>query len=228
MRFLLSFLLCFVFLEVQTFAQESHIGSNGGPNYGSLGTISGTYAGVLLPTSSTGTASTSGTSSSTSSSSSASNSLGLFTLGISTTGPGTGAFLIFSGNRILNGTINAIADPNSQLIQGILNATFNYTFDQLLETSSGDTLNTVSATASVNGTLKATVGAGPSSATSSAQVLTGTAETETNQGGITSNGNPIVTQTQDYTVEGTQQSTTVAAGTFSIPNSSSSTSTTSD
>jgi len=101
MKTALAILMCFIISEAPVLA--IHGGYTLG---GDLAAAVGTYAGVLVPTSST----TLGSGTSTNF---GSNSLGLFTMSVPQTGIGSGTMAIFSGNDQLNGSIQALPDPNN-------------------------------------------------------------------------------------------------------------------
>jgi hypothetical protein len=114
MKIVLAVLLCFVLTISECFALK------GGPVFGNGGAnIIGRYAGVLRPPfcpladpsqCPTGF-----------------NSLGLFTLSIPQTGLGTGAAFIFTNGRSFTGTINAIGDPNTAVLSGVLSTEYQIT-----------------------------------------------------------------------------------------------------
>ncbi len=228
MRFLLSFLLCIVFLQAQTFAQNAdqsnnannnHVAANGGPNYGSLGTVTGTYAGVLIPTSvSSPTPNVAPVTSQE-----VSNSIGVFALSIPRTGVGTGAFLLFTqggvtslattGGLSFSGNLAVIADPSSSTIRGILSATA--TISQTTETLSSGTTNLLTLTTnSVSDTAVGEINAvvGQSSTAGGSASLTGTAFVTVSSPAVanTAFANGIQPEGISYlnlTVQGFQQST---------------------
>lgn len=190
MKILLSLLLCFLFLNAETNAQQSNIASNGGPNYGSLGNLNGTYAGVLTP--STG---------------SPTNALGLFDLVLKTTGIGVGSFLVFENGLSFSGTIDAIGDPTTFSIKGILQAGFYQTFPFInifgVQSFSQQEI------ATANGALTASAAASQSAGGSAfGTALTGTATVSV----VAINGNffnsniDLVKGTQTFIVDGFQQS----------------------
>src|SRR5438067_10134510 len=107
MRIVLALLMSFVLLQSESFA------ISGGPVFrGSLNVV-GTYAGVLVETSTTDT-------------SAAAPAIGLFTLGIPASALATGTLLFFDQGRIYTGSISAVADPTNGKITGLLEATFTF------------------------------------------------------------------------------------------------------
>ena len=110
MKKVLSLLVAYVFLQTQMWA----IG--GGPNQGggaSASSLVGSYAGALLPNSS----STGGAAQF--------NGLGLFTLSLPQTGLGTGDFIYFSEGKTFTGSITGLGDPNKQQFIGLVKAQFD-------------------------------------------------------------------------------------------------------
>ena len=211
MRFLLSFLLSFVLIEAQTYAQDtSHIASNGGPNYGSAASLVGTYGGVLVATSETDSSVTETDVTTTDQfgntfitpqvttqppTTVTPNALGVFTLGIQAEGISTGAFLMFASGQTFTGTIAGLANPTSQKFQGLFGASFTptttFSFSTQLAGTGTETQSAGTAQATASGELTATIGqeAGTSTfGSSSSQSLTGTA-TMTVAGNINPFGN---------------------------------------
>jgi len=211
MKLLLSFLLCFVFLEAQTFAQtvdQSNIASNGGPNYGGSASVVGTYAGVLIPTSVM-------TSSTTTKIATTSNALGIFSIGVPATGVATGGFLIFASGQGFTGDIVGIANPNTLTLQAVLAASFTPTTTTNASSSNSNVIiitggNTTTSTATATGDMTATISQGTSGDV--ANPLTGTASL-TVLGIPSPSGVGTVNTSYNLVVNGFQQSTTVSAGT---------------
>jgi hypothetical protein len=124
MKKVLSLLIAFVFLQVQTWALS------GGPNYSPQATfpnsIIGTYGGVMIPTSSTNTTvSTSATS------------IGLFSLAVTQSNLATGAAIIFVRGTAFIGQIAAMADADKKTIQGVFGGKSN--FQVIINTLTGTT-----------------------------------------------------------------------------------------
>ena len=107
MKKVLSLLVAYVFLQTQMWA----IG--GGPNRGGASAFSlvGSYAGALLPSSSSTGAQFNG--------------LGLFTLGLPQSGLGNGDFVYFSEGKTFTGTIVGLGDPKKQQFVGLVKAQFD-------------------------------------------------------------------------------------------------------
>ena len=96
MKKVLSLLLAFVFLQVQTWA---HVG---GPSYPSNAkSVQGIYAGVLVPTGL------------------GSNALGLFTLTSPSSGLATGTFAVFASGGTFKGTILGLIDPDKRTLNSV-------------------------------------------------------------------------------------------------------------
>jgi hypothetical protein len=102
MKALLGALMCLVFTITQSFA------ISGGPfSGGGHVVVTGTYAGVFVAAPV------------------ADNSIALFTLKITQTGIGTGSAIIFrNGLFYTDGTINAIGDPDTAKLSGVISASF--------------------------------------------------------------------------------------------------------
>ena len=197
MRAVLSTLLCIIFLESQALAvHQRHFNEGGGP----VPDVVGTYAGVLLP----GTVSSSDTSSNE-------NSIGVFSLSVPSSGLGSGTFVAFSGGRQFNGTIDAVADPDSGAVDGVLQATFNFTLTRVIGSSNGIPIfKDFTITATLSGSLEASAVTNTvttlDATTPSLARLEGTASLELNFGGVNlSDFSPIITNTLDFTVIGFKQ-----------------------
>jgi len=101
MKKVLSLLVTFVFLQVQSWALS------GGPSYGAINnSVSGTYAGVLV-----GGVGVNG--------------LGLFQIGMPTAGLGSGTFAFFAGGGAFFGTVVALADGEKSTMSGIFKGQLN-------------------------------------------------------------------------------------------------------
>ena len=192
MKALFASLLCLVLTASETFAIK------GGPPYPAGTNLVGTFAGVLQgvfdPTNP-----------------GSSNSIGVYSIGVPKTGNATGPFVMFARGRVFSGTITATADPNKATIQGVLNATYNFS----VTNSSG---LTVQVTANANGPLDATVASTKSkNLGTSSTTMRGTAVLNISQGLV--NGatfDPIIADILSLTVSGYKQSdaapTTVGGG----------------
>jgi hypothetical protein len=214
MRIVLSLLTCFVFLQAQTYA------INGGPVTNQDLTATGTFSGLLIPESSGALGGSGGGTGSGFATQTAANSMGLFTFGLPTSGLGSGSFLMFSEGRVYTGTITAFGDPNSGAIQGILQATYDYTLNTPTTVTNPDgsvsnTITNVAVTAGVHGTMAANaeqaaynpfiINAG------TGELISGTATLDIDQGQANIDGTPIITSTQQFVVDGLQQDATPAA-----------------
>lgn len=113
MKKVLSLLLAFVFLHVQSWALS------GGP-FGSQGrnSISGTYAGVFTGVSGTLTNPTTGATTMAT----GTNSIGIFVMGVPTTNLASGTVALFVEGFFYQGGILGIADPDKQMIYGVSQA----------------------------------------------------------------------------------------------------------
>jgi hypothetical protein len=106
MKAVLALLLSFVFVQTQAFA------ISGGPDYGNLGQVTGTYAGALFPSGSTLESGTP--------SPGANNSLGLFAIGVPSTGLASGIALYFTTGDAFTGSIVGVADPGEEVIRAVM------------------------------------------------------------------------------------------------------------
>lgn len=110
MKKVLSLLVAFVFMQVQTWALS------GGPRYGGdQASVSGTYAGVF--TGIGGTAINLGTGNLVDSA--GTNAVGLFVIGVPITDIANGTMAIFFEGSFFQGGILGIADPNKQTLTGV-------------------------------------------------------------------------------------------------------------
>ncbi len=194
MKALLGSLLCYVLFASECFA------ISGGPPYPG-GTISpaGTYAGVLQaefdPTDPFST-----------------NTVGVFTVGIPTTGPSTGLFLIFSRGREFGGSIQGVTDPTRGELKALLNATFN---TNVFFPSSGLTRLI---TSTVTGPLTAQITNNGNVFSQSSALLRGSATVFIENGFLQGSLDPVIDGTLILDVMGFKQSSTPpAAGTLTPP-----------
>ncbi|HEX8281457.1 MAG TPA: hypothetical protein VF551_08770 [Chthoniobacterales bacterium] len=159
MKILLAALMCLVFCTVQCYAVK------GGPIYPAGTNVTGTYAGVLEPRfDPTDPFST--------------NSLGIFSLSVPATGLAGGSFVMFVRGTVFKGTIQGLGNPNNGTVTGVLDASFSVLTNQFVIndpffgtfTSSSSTV-----TARAQGNLNARVSTARGALTTSATLLTGTA-----------------------------------------------------
>ena len=146
MKKVLSLLVAFVFMQVQTWALS------GGPQYGgSQAAVSGTYAGVFTGIGGTAVAQGGaalvdpiGT-----------NALGLFIIGVPKTDLATGSFALFFEGIFFQGGILAIADPNKSTLNGVAQAVH---IIQLSSGGVGGNSLSVNFDATADGTIKTKIG----------------------------------------------------------------------
>lgn len=198
MRFLLSLLLSFVLLHSQTYA------INGGPDYNGNGGFTpntiGTYAGVLVPTST----------SSTNSDSTDANSIGLFSIGQPATGFAKGGALVFIAGAAFTGNLTGIIDPNTVKLTAVIDAISTY--------SAARRVNGILTYSAVfaSGSIQAKLVAGKFNNSSKVSLLLeGTADVAV-YGAVRNDGSPIVSSTAKYTVSGFKQATTVVNDTVTF------------
>ena len=192
----------------------------GGPDYGGSGsTVStiGTYSGVIVGDTEFD-ASTAGPTipgdtlpSSTTTNTTASNALGLFDLVVPTTGTASGNFLLFADGTVFGGTIEGSADPNTDVLKGVVQGTYNFNITTI---SSSGTTTTTAVTAQAAGMIDAKVTAGGSTV---AARLSGTANLELSFGEYnTTTLEPVIERIITFTVSGFQQSATATSSAAAI------------
>ena len=211
MQKVLSLLLAYVFLQVQSFALS------GGPVYGTSAGLNviGTYAGVLIPDDAAVQLPNGAPVNITPSSAS----IGLFSLGVNETGPAIGAAIVFVRGTSFNGNIIGIADPGDCSISAIVDAVSTYTIQETVQTgvdaNGNPTFDVVESNLFAQGSLDAQIFAlpgatsGPFTVAPGSTRVTGTASLDI-FGQINPDGTPDVTQTVTFTVDGFKQSDTVS------------------
>jgi hypothetical protein len=140
MKAILGVLLCYVFFTSQCFAIK------GGPVYGkgSVSTV-GVFSGVLIPK----------TEQPKDAPDMAGNSLGIFSLTLPASGVGSGPALIFEGGVAFTGTIQALVDPDSAILYGVIDTSFTFMSSNSSDSSGTEILTSLLAIAGgqVNGRL---------------------------------------------------------------------------
>jgi hypothetical protein len=208
MKKVLSLLMMFVFLNATLLAFP--------PDYSGSGTVqnlTGTYAGVLVPTSDTDQVNTGTTS------------IGVFAVGIPGLTSGTvisqGVGVLFADGAGYNLSINGTFDPQDSTLTAIIFGESNFLvsesipngFENGVETFTTITFS-IEAEGSMTGTVKAPTGndavTGPGTKNSAS--ITGTAQIDTFTA-VDLNG-PIITGVINFTVTGFQQSATYSAPTL--------------
>lgn len=186
MKKVLSLLVAFVFLQVQSWALS------GGPVFGgNSAAVKGTYAGSMVP-------------------GVAGNSVGIFALGVPSTGLASGVFAMYIAGGAFYGSIIGVIDPDKLTLNALAQAQQNSTRTLL---SGGQLQILTIPVALASGALFATLvppdhGAFGSTSSSGGYRLTGTGQLQTSSfpaGG----GAPVPGTTVDVTVDGFQQATTV-------------------
>ena len=195
MKTLLAILLSFIIADFPVFGRDTYTLPGGSTS------LVGAYAGVLIPTADNllvAKATDFG-----------SNALGLFTLSIPTTGIGVGTAIIFSDGQTFSGSIQALPDPsNSTGVVGIMTATFSYTLNEVISSSTGQTLSSVSVTASAEGSFDAGQATNASSSGGQGIDLDGTSLINVSEGVVSNNGTPVIDEQITFAIEGYLQSTT--------------------
>lgn len=193
MKKVLSLLVAFVFLQVQSWALS------GGPVFaGSTAAVKGTYAGSLIP------------------STAASNSLGIFALGVPTTGLASGIFALFVSGGAYYGSMVGVIDPDKLTLNALAQASQSET---AVQTNANGTTTIVTipvglASGLIRATLKQQTSNGfSSSGGTGAYRLTGSGSLQTftlPTGSVfVGGGAPVPGAVINLTVDGFQQSTTV-------------------
>jgi hypothetical protein len=199
MKILLGCLMCVVLAASECFA------ISGGPVFGSGVNVVGTYAGVIKarplnapPSARFPDDFPPGCSF---------NSIGVFSVGVPTNGIASGDFVMFSQGRVFTGTIRGTADPNTAILRGILNATFDFS----VTIPGGDSIDV---TAEANGHLKTTISNVSNTALGTTAIrLSGTAKLNINQGEVNADLSPHNTCEMTLKVKGFKQSNIVSTGT---------------
>jgi hypothetical protein len=201
MKKILPLLLCYVLSASQMYAVS------GGPVFTSNISPVGTFSGVIEGITETDDLNASGPPipgdplpAVNNSSTTPSNALGLFDLVVPSVGLSSGTFLLFADGIVFTGTITASADPDTDKIIGILEATTNIMVTDL------DTGVSATVTESSVGEINATV-TGATSTGSSLGALKGTADLQVSFGEVDPTTlEPIVDRTINFIVLGVKQS----------------------
>ena len=210
---ILAVLLCHVLLTAQTYAIQGGPGGGGGFNsLNVVGTYSGVFTGVQEKDPNTGITS-------------ASNSIVLFSMNVPQTGLAVGSSIVFGGGNVYSGTLNAVVDPESGSVRGIVNATYSFQISLPIAVSDKGvvTYGAFTVTSTSVGKMNASIVASNSfstftGSTSAATLVTarlsGSAELDTGFGGINNDFSPVISRITRYTIDGfKQQATSSTAGT---------------
>ena len=155
MKILLACLMCLVLTMSECFALK------GGPIFGGSNTsVTGTYAGVLMPTD-------------------MSNSLAIFSLRLPDTGLGTGTLVIFNVGQIYSGTLQATGNPEKGSLTALISASFPYitVVPSGVDDNGNPTFDTITVSATAAGTMQGKIKADNRSFTSVTR-MTGEADVE--------------------------------------------------
>ena len=148
MKKVLSLLVAFVFMQVQTWALS------GGPQYGGdQASVTGTYAGVF--TGIGGTAVNLGTG--TLVDSAGTNAVGLFVIGVPVTDVANGSLALFFEGAFFQGGIIGIADPNKKTLTGVCQGVHITQLSTFTDLFFGQTAKTVNYDSRADGTIKASI-----------------------------------------------------------------------
>lgn len=234
MKKVLSLLVAFVFLQVQSWALS------GGPDYSRLNggtsgnpSIIGTYGGVLIPTSASAAPATPQPAS-----------VGVFSISVPETGVSAGVAIMFVNGVAFIGNVAGMADVDNQSIQGLIAGESNF---KVSITGAGGTTQQYSISA--QGSFKAKVlegdtgaftpappgsGNGSSSSSSSSSSSTATSSTAAEVGSTnaarltgsaqvgtfflvdTTTGEPLIDVVVNYSIDGIKQNN-IPANITSVP-----------
>ena len=188
MKQVLSLLMAFVFLQTQSWALS---GGPGGSGTVAGGSLSGTYAGVLVPQ----VAIVGGSAS-----------IGLFTLVQPDSGLTTGTISVFVNGTGFTGTVSGVMDPKDGSFDGVIDAVSTFTVSILVQTNP-PTLQSFAIRA--QGSMQAEVAPDNTPSiftpiTTAPSRIAGTASLDIFFQ-IAANGTPIITQTALFDVDGFKQ-----------------------
>jgi hypothetical protein len=185
MKKVLSLLVAFVFLQVQTWALS------GGPNYGQINNnVSGTYAGTII-----GSIGTSG--------------LGLFQIGMPTSGLGSGTFAFFVGGGAFFGTVVALADGEKATMDGILKGQLTQSRVVTTIATGTGTATVTEVVALMGGQFLTTIVEGATGSLGVGSRIVGTADVTTSASGTTPLPAGLKAGSSTLIVDGFQQSSQV-------------------
>lgn len=183
MKKVLSLLVAFVFLQVQSWALS------GGPVYsGTTAAVKGTYAGSMVTNL-------------------GGNSLGIFAMGVPATGLASGIFAMFVNGGGFYGSIVGIIDPDKLTLNALAQAQEN---EQIVNSVGGSVQIITIPVAIAAGVIKCKLKQGNQqfgSSSGGGYRLTGSGTLQTSV--FDALGNPVPGAPIDVTVDGFQQSTTV-------------------
>lgn len=205
MKKLLSLLIAFVFLNVESQAYY--------PSYGGLGLNPvGTYGGTLVPDGAAGAVA---------GNVNAADSIGLFSIGVPQVGLATGTFALFIQGGAYVGDLVGYVDPTSQKLSAIMSgsSTFTVAIPYFVTNGTTTTVTFKDYSIAATGNLEATFSQGAQSNGLGQTVnLNGTAAIVSFLD-VDANGAPVPTATQNFIVSGTQQSGSVQPSTITLVSS---------
>lgn len=217
MKKVLSSLLAIAFIESQGLVLAK------GPDFGGGGAFSivGTYAGVMVVKSETNP--------STENARPTSAAIGVFSVGVPSSGIANGDAVVFIDGTAYNGNIIAVADPNADTLDGIVEGTSNFQIQTVVQTSVDANGNPVFTVQNSNifaqGNLQTDISqllvpTGLDALNTTGIIISGSAQLDLFSE-VNADGTPNVTNTVTFSVDGVQQSSTVTTSTLSVPNFSS-------
>lgn len=210
MKQVLSLLLAFVFLQAETWAIGGGPQGNGGG-----GPLTGTYAGVLIPTSQTKVSVVVQQNAA---------SIGLFVVGVPTTGVAKGAAVAFVDGIAFIGSVTGIADPKKQTLVALVESVSNFniiTLVPVVDANGNVTYQQIKSKIFAQGSIKAKFENGGGNV----DPISGTAGGNRRLSGTSAldlflaakaDGTPDIFNTVSFKVDGFQQSATSSSPTISF------------
>ncbi len=211
MKTMLAILLSFIVSEAPVLA------IHGGYTLGGQAGVTGTYAGVMIPSAPVdylgGTTDTSGTLT-TPVSSFGVNSIGIFTLSVPTVGLGNGTVYIFSTSQSMSGGITCLPDPsNNGGIYGTIIATGSVASETYTDALFDVNYSYSQVTGQGVGTLYVNTSTSLNSISASGINLTGSADITFSSSSTTDTADFVPYEEIQYYVDGFQQSAAATSGT---------------
>lgn len=191
MKQILALLLSFTLIQTQTWA------ISGGPGFqGSVASIVGTYAGVMIPDDSAAGGLVALDA----------NALGIFSIGVPDTGISSGSCAFFNKGEVFTGKIAAVADPDRGTLSGLMEASAIRIIT--VEVTAGSAVGSFGSDVRTVGKLQADIGGG---GVGQAQRLEGTATLNSfSDANRNPDGTPIISGTIAFIIDGFKQSSDVA------------------
>lgn len=198
MKRVLSFLLMIVFMHAQV---STAFAKRGGPDISDTSSVDtiGSYAGTLVPVSTTDEEGVT----------TSSNSIGLFGLGVPQVGVAQGTCVLFVEGAAYEGTITAVADPIGGELQGLIDAMSVFILvDPLNPTIPYRIFASGTIVAEIKDTAAGQAVGFQTAATFATTRIEGDASVDISSSSD-AEGNPIVSNTVNFIVDGFKQSSQV-------------------